>query len=73
VPAINFIGKFENLEKELESICEHIGVPFDGWLPKAKGDFRKNRQQYRTFYNKQQKEVIQHYFKKEIDLLGYTF
>lgn len=72
-PVVNYIGKYENLEADLRIICEKIGIPFDGWLPKAKSNRRKNRQHYSTLYNQDQKEVIQNYFKKEIDLLNYHF
>ncbi|MDP7977608.1 sulfotransferase family 2 domain-containing protein [Bacillus sp. WLY-B-L8] len=71
--AVDYIGKYENLENDLKMICNKIGLPFDGWLPRAKGNFRKNHQHYRTVYNEQQKELIQHYYKKEIDLLGYEY
>ncbi|MEH7352346.1 sulfotransferase family 2 domain-containing protein [Neobacillus drentensis] len=72
-PVVNYLGKYENLESDLKFICEQIGLPWDGWLPKAKGNFRKNKKHYSTHYNDQQKENVQKYFKKEIDLLGYKF
>ncbi|MCA1061085.1 sulfotransferase family 2 domain-containing protein [Rossellomorea aquimaris] len=72
-PAVDYLGKYESLESDLKSICDHIGLPFDGWLPKAKGDFRKNRQSYRTQYNENQTRIIKQFFQKEIDLLGYKF
>ncbi|SDI12896.1 sulfotransferase family 2 domain-containing protein [Alteribacillus bidgolensis] len=72
-PVVNYIGKYERLQNDLRSICNKIDLPFDGWLPKAKGNFRKNRQHYSTQYNKSQKEIIQNYFKKEIDLLNYKY
>ncbi|RDW16409.1 chondroitin 4-O-sulfotransferase [Oceanobacillus arenosus] len=70
---VDFLGKYENLDEDLSKVCQKIGLPFDGWLPKAKGNFRKDRQHYRTHYNKDQKELVRQYFKKEIDLLGYEF
>lgn len=70
---VDFLGKYENLDEDLTKVCKIIGIPFDGWLPKAKGNFRKDQRHYRTLYNKTQKELIENYFKKEIDLLRYEF
>ncbi|MFC7394394.1 sulfotransferase family 2 domain-containing protein [Scopulibacillus cellulosilyticus] len=71
--AVDFLGKYETLEEDLKKVCKEIGIPFDGWLPNAKGNFRKDRQHYRRHYNTAQKELVRKYFKKEIDLLGYEF
>ncbi|MGN2275058.1 sulfotransferase family 2 domain-containing protein [Priestia megaterium] len=71
--SVDFLGKYENLNEDLTKICKEIGIPFDGWLPKAKGNFRKDQRHYRQLYSKNQKELIEQYFKKEIDLLGYDF
>lgn len=71
--AVDYLGKYETLEDDLFKICKEIGVVFDGWLPKAKGGYRKDQRHYRTQYNNLQKLLIENYFKKEIDLLGYKF
>jgi Sulfotransferase family len=71
--AVDFIGKYENLEEDLQKVCQDIGIPFDGWLPNAKGNFRKVRDNYRDMYNDEQKEVVHQYYKNEIELLGYKF
>ncbi|MBD1381909.1 sulfotransferase family 2 domain-containing protein [Bacillus sp. IB182487] len=73
IPVVDYIGKYESLQSDLKAVCDKVAIPFDGWLPKAKGNFRKNRQPYTTQYNESQKEMIQHYFKKEIDLLNYKY
>lgn len=72
-PVVDYLGKYETLESDLKTICKNIGLQFDGWLPNAKGEFRKNRQHYSTHYNEHQKEIIENYFKKEINLLGYKY
>ncbi|WLD94433.1 sulfotransferase family 2 domain-containing protein [Alkalihalobacillus sp. AL-G] len=70
---VDYLGKYENLESDLKLICDKISLPFDGWLPRAKGNFRQNRQHYSTQYNNHQRETIRNYFKKEIDLFNYKF
>ncbi|HEX7065260.1 MAG TPA: sulfotransferase family 2 domain-containing protein [Bacillales bacterium] len=71
--AVDFIGKYETLEEDLNKVCREVGIPFDGWLPNAKGKFRKDKVPYQQQYTNEQKDRIQEYFKKEIDLLGYEF
>jgi hypothetical protein len=71
--AVDFIGKYENLESDLEKVCREIGLPYDGWLPNAKGNYRTDNRHYRERYNEEQKELVQQYYEKEINLLGYEF
>jgi hypothetical protein len=54
-------------------ICKEIGLPYDGWLPKAKGNYRKNRDHYTKFYTLEQKQIVERYYKKEIELFDYRF
>ncbi|MCS1352665.1 sulfotransferase family protein [Mechercharimyces sp. CAU 1602] len=71
--AVDYIGRFENLNEDLQKICKNIGVPFDNWLPRAKGNFRPQTRHYRSLYTPQQRALVSHYYKKEIELHGYTF
>ncbi|MCQ6274872.1 sulfotransferase family 2 domain-containing protein [Bacillus sp. V3B] len=71
--AVDFVGKYESLDKDIIRVCRKIGLPYDGWLPKAKGNYRKNRKHYTEFYTLEQKQMVERYFKKEIDLFNYRF
>ncbi|MFC6602832.1 sulfotransferase family 2 domain-containing protein [Ectobacillus funiculus] len=71
--AVDFIGKYENLEEDMIKICKKIGLPYDGWLPKAKGNYRKNSEHYTQFYTLAQKQIVEKYFVKEIELFNYRF
>ncbi|QNF28464.1 sulfotransferase family 2 domain-containing protein [Metabacillus elymi] len=70
---VDFVGKYENLEEDIMKICKEIGLPYDGWLPKAKGNYRKNRDHYTKFYTLEQKQIVERYYKKEIELFDYRF
>jgi hypothetical protein len=71
--AVDYLGSYENLEEDLEEICTKVGIPFDGWLPKAKGNFRSEHQNYQDFYNEEHKKLVQQYYKREIEVSGYEF
>lgn len=70
--AVNFIGRYENLLKDLNVVCRHLGIPFDGWLPEAKGNLREGNS-YQSFYNSELKRLIYKKFKAEVDYFGYRF
>jgi hypothetical protein len=70
---VDFVGKYENLAEDLMKICKEIGLSYDGWLPKAKGNYRKNREHYTKFYTLEEKQIVEQYFKKEIELFDYRF
>jgi hypothetical protein len=71
--AVDFVGRFENLTEDLQQICKRIGLPWDGWMPRAKGKFRSDKRHYSEQLSPAQRDLIADRFRKEIDLLGYSF
>jgi hypothetical protein len=71
--AVDFIGKYENLMEDLNHVCEKLGIPFDGWMPRAKGGYRTDRRKYYEVLNESQRQFIHQAFRKEIDYLGYKY
>ena len=69
---VGFVGKYESLLSDLTFICEKLNIPFDGYLPKAKGFFRDNQRPYSEFLNAEQMEIIRECNSSIIDLLGYN-
>ncbi|UOQ84351.1 hypothetical protein [Gracilibacillus salinarum] len=70
---VDKVGRFEHLQEDLAEICDTIGLPFDGWLPNAKSDYRKDKRPYRAYYTAEQRVLIEKQFAKEIALFGYQF
>lgn len=64
--------RFENLEEDLLHICKVLNINWDGWLPRSKGKTRKERN-YRRYYTAETKELIEAFFKKDIEEFGYKF
>lgn len=71
--AVDQIGRFERLKEDLGAICGRIGIPFDGWIPRAKSDTRPTKKPYQSYYSADQKELISKIFSQEIEHLGYRF
>ena len=66
---VDFIGKYENMLSDLTYVCNEFNLPFDGYLPKAKGFFRDHRCHYSEFLNSQQMQIINECNDKVIYLL----
>ena len=70
--AVDFIGKYENIRSDLTLVCEKLNIPFDGYLPRAKGFFRDDNRPYYEFLNAEQMQIIRECNSNVIDLLGYS-
>jgi len=70
---IDFLGRYENLYKDFQYVCNKLGLPWDGTLSKEKSEFRPKNRHYSTYYDSETKEIIQKKYSREIDLLGYSF
>jgi hypothetical protein len=63
------------LNQAVIALKQRLELPESFRLPdyKAKSGYRKYQADYRTFYTKQQQELIGKTFKREINLMGYQF
>ncbi len=71
---VDFVGRMENLGEDLAKACGIIGLPFDGWLPRAKADVRPPESRpFQRFVDEASRRRIERAFAREIALLGYRF
>jgi hypothetical protein len=61
-----FIAKFTGL-------CTKLGVPFQGEMPREKTDITRQKVDALTYYDDESREKIASLFKREIQLMRYTF
>ena len=71
--AVNYVGKYETLKEDLNFICHKLNIPFDGWLPKAKGNARKDKRHYSEILTQEQANSIGEKCAKEIAWFDYDF
>lgn len=69
--AVDFVGRFENLQSDLHYAMRQVGIDFDGWLPRAKSGRRKSTLKA-TDLNEAQLQIIKSAFRREIEEFGYT-
>jgi hypothetical protein len=68
--AVDFVGRFENLQKDFDRICDAVAMP-----AKRLGYENKSgaRTDYRTFFDVETKAIVGDVFKADIEYFGYEF
>ena len=67
---VDFIGKFENIQKDWELIADKHGLPMK--LP-HKNKSLNERNFYTEYYSKKTKEIVESKFRVDIEFFDYTF
>lgn len=70
------VVRFENLLPSLTASRERMKIPFDGWLPYAKGNHRPKsgaKADPLSFYTPELRDTVGKLYEKEIKAFGYTF
>ncbi|WP_290651770.1 sulfotransferase family 2 domain-containing protein [Aquisalimonas sp.] len=67
---VDFIGRYENLQADFNTICERIGVAAPQ-LPRLRQ--AANRRDYRSYYTDDLAELVQSHYRRDLELFGYTF
>ena len=66
---VDFIGKFENLQEDFNTICSRIQINLTA-LPLANSSKHTH---YKDYYNKHTKDLINNAFQKDIEIFKYDF
>jgi len=71
---MNFIGRFENRENDLQYISQKIGVNIDSNIHQRKIQMRdKNKKHYTEYYDEETKQIVAQKYAKDIEYFGYKF
>ena len=70
---VDFLGRYEDLEQDLGKVMSELGVTSLPPVPVTNNHHRINRLPYQDLYNENTRDLIAMTYKREIDLLGYTF
>lgn len=66
---VDFIGKLENIESEVEQISKKINIKIN--LPHVNKSKRKR--DYKTYYNSNTRKMIEQHFEEDIRLFNYQY
>lgn len=72
---VDFIGRYENLQQDFDTICSKIGLPPLQLvcINTAKDRAGIDRTHYSVYYDEELKNIVAELFKKDIDYFGYIF
>ncbi|MFW6026019.1 MAG: sulfotransferase family 2 domain-containing protein [Candidatus Woesearchaeota archaeon] len=65
---VDFVGHFENLDKDFKYICKKLGI-----RKKLKLLNPSNHEYYKKMYNKTTKKMVNSLFKEDIEFFNYNF
>lgn len=66
---LDFIGRFENLQKDFDKVCDQLGIE-DNTLPKL---LVRNYGHYTENYNQNTKDIIYNLYKEEINYFKFEY
>ena len=65
---VDFIGRFEQLDRDFRAVCDHLGITAE--LPHEK---KSNRGPYQAYYDDETRAFVADWFDQDIDLFDYRF
>lgn len=71
--AVDRIMRFERLADDMAEVWNHLGLPGEPELPRAKTNFRTDRRSYRDVLTEADAAYIRQKFAAEVELFGYEF
>ncbi|MDM8553372.1 sulfotransferase family 2 domain-containing protein [Desulfococcaceae bacterium HSG7] len=70
---VDYIGRFETLEKNLATIQERLGLKMAISVEHKNRSFKRKRKDYNFFYDEESVSLVGKYFQTDLNMLGYDF
>ena len=70
---VDFVGKFESLQKDFDLMCEKVGIPVRTLPHNTHGVRRPKNKHFTEYYDQEAKEIVEDIYAKDISTFGYQF
>ena len=71
--AVDFVMRYENLTEDLQKLIGILGVEECVTLGDFRSNWRKEKRDYREYYNNRTRNLIAKWYRREIEAFGYSF
>ena len=71
--SVDFVGRYESLEEDLQRALGQVGLTLAAELPRAKTTARHGNGPYRDYYDDDTRDIVGRWYAREIELLDYKF
>lgn len=68
---VDFIGRLENIEEDMEIVRKRLGLPSLPRMPHRNATHRGAR--YRDYFSDETRDIVGHWFREDLEQFGYTF
>ena len=69
---VDRVCRFETLQEDLTQVCQHLNIPYDGWLPQTKVNKQNGSGNPKEKLSPELENIVTGCCQPEIDLLGYS-
>jgi hypothetical protein len=69
---VDFVIRYEHLEKDFNEVCRRIGVPASG-LPHLKTGIRKQARHFTEYFDDETRSIVADLHKNDLRFFGYEF
>ena len=70
---VDYIGRFETLEKDIPVIQKKLGLAMRRSLKHKNPSFKRKSEDYKNYYDEESKNLVKNYFQLDLDMFGYDF
>jgi len=71
-PIVNYVGRIENIQADFQKICTKLQLSVSADLPLLNVS-EATKKDYRYLLNSGMREKLECYYKKDLEILGYSF
>jgi hypothetical protein len=70
---VDYIGRFETLEKDIAVIQKKLGLEMRRSLKHKNPSSKRKSKAYMEYYDEESKNLVKNYFQPDLDTFGYDF